>query len=50
MTPISGQRTRIEMTSAETIAALSSSPGRKKFSALPLRVAMNAASATPKRP
>ena len=50
MTPISGQRTTIETTSADALPALSSSPGKKKFSALPLRVAMNAAKPTPKSP
>ena len=50
MTPISGQRTATEISSADAYAAFISSPGKKKFSALPLRDAMNAARATPKSP
>ena len=49
-TPISGQRTAIEIRYASAYPRLSSRPGRKKFSAFPVFCAMNAAIATPTKP
>ena len=50
MMPTSGRRTASEMRNAAAYAAFANRPGRKKFSARPLRVATNAAKATPTSP
>src|SRR3954452_13334720 len=50
ITPTSGQPANIETRNAAAYAAFASSPGRKKFSALPLVVATNAANPTPTIP
>jgi hypothetical protein len=50
ITPTSGRRIAAEIRNALAYAALASRPGRKKSSARPLRVAMNAAKPIPTSP